>query len=65
MGCNASSFSFFKATGISLAIEMKDELCRICGCEVKDLKKCPKCKLITSTICKCCKNIEKSQTHSH
>jgi len=44
---------------------MKEELCRICGCNMDEYTKCEKCSLIVSTICKCCQKIDQIQTHTH
>jgi len=44
---------------------MNNKLCRLCGCEIKELDLCIKCHLITTTICNCCKNVVDVQTHIH
>lgn len=68
MGCNATFVSSFKITDICFIffkMTLKNELCRICGCEITENEKCSKCKLIISTKCKCCQGIEQIQTHIH
>ena len=44
---------------------MNNQLCRICGCEIKELDLCKKCRLTVTTVCNCCKNIVDIQTHIH
>ena len=44
---------------------MNDNLCRLCGCEVKELVLCIKCHLSTTAICNYCKNIIDVNTHFH
>ena len=44
---------------------MNNKLCRLCGCEIKELGLCKKCSLIITTICNCCRNIVDTQTHVH
>ena len=65
MGCNANSIYFVSQFVTMVLDKMNIQLCRICGCEVKDLAKCNKCSLVISTICNCCANIEQIQIHTH
>ena len=44
---------------------MNNKLCRLPGCEIKELHLCLKCHLITTSICICCKNIVDIQTYIH
>ena len=44
---------------------MNYALCRLCGCEIKELDLCQKCSLIITTITNCCKNVIEIQTHIH
>ena len=44
---------------------MNNKLCRICGCEIKELDLCTKCRLTVTAVCNCCKNIMDIQTHVH
>ena len=42
---------------------MNNKLCRICGCEIKELDFCIQCRLKVTAICNCCQNIVDIQTH--
>ena len=43
---------------------MNNKLCRICGCEVRELDLCTACRLSITSICNCCENIVDVQTHA-
>ena len=40
-------------------------MCRACGCEVRELERCGRCRITAATICECCLKILPVQTHTH
>ena len=43
---------------------MNNKLCRICGCEIRELDLCTACRLSITSICNCCENVVDIQTHA-
>ena len=42
---------------------MNNKLCRICGCEIRELDLCTTCRLSITAICNCCENIVDLKNH--
>ena len=52
-----------KQVGVLFLFKMNNKLCRICGCEIKELDFCIQCRLKVTAICNCCQNVVDIQTH--
>ena len=65
MGCNAYLICPIYQIGFFyFSAKMNNKLCRICGCEVRELDLCTTCRLSITSICNCCKNVVDTQTHA-
>ena len=42
---------------------MNNKLCRICGCEIRELDLCTTCRLSITAICNFCENIVDLKKH--
>ena len=65
MQCLSYLFYLKNRMGAFFLFKMNDKLCRLCGCEVKELDLCIKCHLSTTATCNYCKNVIDVNTHFH